>query len=46
MKMVKFRSWITLKSHGKGRGKSWNFKTPKEYEPCVIVYVSFLHLLI
>ena len=36
MKMVKFRSWKTLKSHGKGHGKSWYFKSSKEYEPCVM----------
>ena len=36
MKMVKFRSWKTLKSHG----KSWNFKSPKEYEPCKNVWLS------
>ena len=35
MKMVKFRSWKTWISHGKGHGKSWNFKTSKEYEPCI-----------
>ena len=29
MKMAKFRSWKALKSHGKGHGKSWNFKKPK-----------------
>ena len=28
-----FSSWKTLKSHEKGRGKSWNFKSLKEYEP-------------
>ena len=33
-KMVKFRSWKTWKSRGKGRGKSWNFKSEKDYEPC------------
>ena len=33
--MVKFRSWKTWRSHGKGHGKSWNFKSSKEYEPCV-----------
>ena len=33
-KMVKFRSWKTWRSHGKGHGKSWNFKSSKEYEPC------------
>ena len=32
-KMVRFRSWKTLKIHGKGHGKSWNFKSAKEYEP-------------
>ena len=32
--MVKFRSWKTWRSHGKGHGKSWNFKSSKEYEPC------------
>ncbi len=31
-KMVKFRSWKTLTSHGKFHGKSWNFKSSKEYE--------------
>ena len=35
MKMVTFKSWKILKSHGKGHGKPWNFKSPKEYEPCV-----------
>ena len=25
----------TRKGHGKRRGKSWNFKIFKEYEPCV-----------
>ena len=33
MKMVKFRSWKTLKSHGKGHGKSWNFKSQNKYKP-------------
>ena len=33
MEMFKFRSWKTLKSRGKGHGKSWNFNSPKEYEP-------------
>ena len=33
MKMVKFRPWKTLTSHRKGHGKSWNFKSPKEYKP-------------
>ncbi len=33
-KMVKFRSWKTLKSCGKGHEKSWNFKNSKEYKSC------------
>ena len=37
MKIKKCRSWKTLKSHGKAHGKSWNFKSPKDYEP-------YLHL--
>lgn len=35
MKVVKCRSWKTLKSHRKARGKSWIFKSPNEYEPCL-----------
>ena len=34
--MLKRWSWKTQKSHGKGRGKSWNFKAIKEYEPGVM----------
>ena len=41
VKMVKFRSWKTLKSHGKGHGKSWSFKCPKEYEPCKRVFILY-----
>ena len=32
-KMGKFRSWKTWSNHGKGHGKSWNFKSSKEYKP-------------
>ncbi len=35
--MVKLRSWKTLKSRGKGYGKSWNFKSSKEYEPWKLI---------
>ena len=36
--MVKFRSWKTLKSHGKHHGKSWNFKRqPKRVQTLVRV---------
>ena len=35
MRMVKFRSSKTWRSTGKGHGKSWNFKSSKEYEPCL-----------
>ena len=45
-KMVKFRSWETLKSHGKGHGKSWNFKSSKEYEPCMEGTYQIFHILV
>ena len=32
---MKFRSWKTWKSHGKGHGKSWNFKAEKSMNPVV-----------
>ena len=38
-KMVKFRSWKTWKSHG----KSWTFKSSKEYEPCMGFISLCLH---
>ncbi len=34
-RLWKFRSKMkNFESHGKGHGKSWNFKSSKEYEPC------------
>ena len=41
-KMVKFRSWKTWRSHGKGHGKSWNFKSSKEYEPCKYILCTII----
>ena len=29
--------WKIHKGHGKGHGMSWNFKSFKEYEPCLVV---------
>ena len=45
-KMVKFRSWKTWRSHGKGHGKSWNFKSSKEYEPCLSMFPSLIAITV
>ena len=29
-----------MENHGKGHGKSWNFKSSKEYEPCNATYLT------
>lgn len=46
--MVKFRSWITLTSHGKGYASNTISKAQKGMSPVLLgmLYVSLLHSLI